>query len=255
MSDPVLITEILRRADAGVSVNPFICRTSDSREIYVKPAGTLPESLVNEWIGSSLAREMELPVADFTLVEIPEMLVKAVIGIDTSGLEAGIGFGSYDVGTGCRDMEASDLDRLPETLLAEILAFDFWINNGDRTLSYQGGNPNLVIGADQDNGFLIDHDNAFDPHFDLADIKNYHLGWNRRAHWLCPTERDLWEVRALAASEKINSFWNTIPESWIERSTNLSENHIVILDSICATLKKPFAGTNNFWKALIAPSS
>lgn len=251
--DPILITEILRRADAGVSVNPFICRTEDEREIYVKPAGSLPESLIFEWLGSSLAREMNLPVAEFTLVDIPPLLVDSVIGIDTSGLNAGIGFGSYDVGTGSRDMETGDLDRLPPTILAEILAFDLWIQNEDRILSHQGGNPNLVIGSDQEEPFLIDHDNAFDSDFAPGELRNQHLGWAQRSYWLCPIERQIWEAKTKSALVKLSTFWDELPEHWLERSQNLSENPSRTLDSIRAILAKPSSQTESFWAPLLSP--
>jgi len=255
MPDPVLITEVLRRADAGVSVNPFICRTEDGREIYVKPAGTLPESLVYEWLGSSLAREMNLPVADFTLIDLPTLLVDSVMGIDTSGLNAGIGFGSYHVGTGCRDMEIGDIGRMSPGLMAEILAFDLWIHNGDRILNNQGGNPNLVIGPDQEESFLIDHDNAFDPNFSPEELRSYHLGWNQRSYWLCAIERQIWEAKTRSALERLPEFWKELPESWLERSPNLSKNPSRALDSICANLMNPSDNSDAFWAPLISPQS
>ena len=252
MPVPVLITEILRRADAGISVNPFICRTDEGLEVYVKPAGSLPESLVSEWLGSSLAREMNLPVADFALCEIPSLLVDSVVGIDTSGLNAGVGFGSFDVGTGSRDMETGDLDRLPPTILAEILAFDLWIQNEDRILSYQGGNPNLVIGSDQEEPFLIDHDSAFDLDFSPSELKRQHLGWAQRSYWFCPIEREIWEAKTRAAIAKLPEFWGDLPESWLERSPTLSENPSRALDSIRAILMKPSDQPESFWNPLIS---
>lgn len=252
MPKPVLITEILRRADTGVSVNPFLCRTEDGRQIYVKPAGTLSSSLVSEWLGSRLAAEMRLPVAAFTLVDVPVKLVQAVIGIETSGLSPGIGFGSYDVGHGSRDMEPGDLERVPELVLSEVLAFDLWIQNADRCLTQQGGNPNVVIEAYQNDLFLIDHDNAFDPDFSAEELCGTHLGWRQRSHWLDATEREIWESKAKAALEKVPTFWEELPELWRNADLGSVANPTLDLDLLLAMLGKLEEDLDSFWKTIIS---
>lgn len=252
MPDPVLITEILRRANTGVSVTPFICRTEEGRVVYVKPAGTLSDSLIFEWIGSSLAKEMGLPVAEFCLTSISDSLVDHVVGIDLSGIKAGIGFGSYDVGTGSRDMESRDLDQVSSSELAEILLFDLWIQNGDRILTKHGGNPNAVVGHYGDDLFLIDHDNAFEEGFSLASFDELHLGWAQRFYWKDEIERDFWLGKAERALEKVPQFWAEMPPEWLENSLRFSQNPDRALDSLCAILKTPFERPDDFWSLLLS---
>ncbi len=172
----VIITELLGRADTGISVKPFVCGTEEGREIFVKPAGVLPRSLIAEWLGGKLAQRMGLPCAEISLIEVPEQLANANRNTDWSDFRKGLGFGSYAMGRAYRDLQASDIVKLPSALLAEIYLFDYWIRNEDRRMGPISGNPNALVSYDLSKMAVIDHDSAFDAEFDLGNFKSYHLG-------------------------------------------------------------------------------
>ena len=56
-----------------------------------------------------------------------------------------------------------------------VLAFDWWIQNWDRTLTESGGNPNLFWSPGVKELVVIDHNQAFDPDFSEQDFMNYHV--------------------------------------------------------------------------------
>ena len=114
----IIITELLGRAKTGVSVKPFICSTEQGREIFVKPAGSLKRSLIVEWIGGRLAQMMELPSAEISVVEVPEELATANRNPEWTSFQGGFGFGSYSLANRYRDLQSSDIDRLPSSILA-----------------------------------------------------------------------------------------------------------------------------------------
>ena len=190
---------------------------------------------------------MGLPVANFCLINIPQILVEAVVGMDTSGLASGVGFGSYDVGIGSRDIEPGDLSRLPKKIFSETLLFDHWIHNADRILTSRGGNPNAVFCTTKNQLVLIDHDNAFDPTYEISEISGRHLGWSERSHWLDRSEQELWLELAKRALDKLPLFLDEIPEAWLESSTDISENRSRFLEQIHATLQLPFSESADFW--------
>lgn len=65
------VTAVLGRAPSGVSIRPFLCEDEHARQLFVKPFGNLPSSLISEWLAARLAREMALPIPDVDLVEVP----------------------------------------------------------------------------------------------------------------------------------------------------------------------------------------
>lgn len=56
-----------------------------------------------------------------------------------------------------------------------LLAFDWWVENADRSLSAHGGNPNLLWNAAQNQLLVIDHNLAFDVDFDEASFFETHV--------------------------------------------------------------------------------
>lgn len=55
-----------------------------------------------------------------------------------------------------------------------MLAFDWWICNGDRTLTAAGGNPNLFWDPATSHLLVLDHNQAFDADFDPTDFRKLH---------------------------------------------------------------------------------
>jgi hypothetical protein len=43
------------------------------------------------------------------------------------------------------ELTTAQLEKIPDAIQLDILAFDWWVHNADRTLTENGGNPNLFI--------------------------------------------------------------------------------------------------------------
>ena len=68
----IQIVEILDRSIQGIT-KPFYCRCEDGQAYFVKGHGAGKQSLIAEYMGSRLARSFGLPVADFEIVEVPQV--------------------------------------------------------------------------------------------------------------------------------------------------------------------------------------
>lgn len=249
---PTIVTELLGMADAGISVKPFICRTEEGREIYVKPFGSHPESLIHEWIGGRLAYQMGLPVADMDIIEIPSILANTNTNVDWKAFKSGIGFGSYAVGRGYRDLQASDLMQLDTELLAEVLLFDYWIKNADRQMGPVGGNPNTMVHYDRSEFYLIDHDNAFDQTFDIKLFNQLHIGRNQREYWLKVDRRKAWAKKVETCLEHLGDFWEELPEDWLYSELDTNSEPCYTLSPIRDLLLHPLTDSEAFWLPLLS---
>ena len=61
----------------------------------------------------------------------------------------------------------TQLKRVPSDQRRLLLAFDWWVENGDRSLSQHGGNPNLLWRASERRLLVIDHNLAFSAGVDF----------------------------------------------------------------------------------------
>jgi len=69
------IIEVLGRSKQGVT-EPFICRGDDNNIYFVKGINAGRRSQVCEWISANLAREFNIPIAPFCIVNVPEELLE-----------------------------------------------------------------------------------------------------------------------------------------------------------------------------------
>lgn len=171
------IVEIMGRAQQGVT-QPFICRAEDDQVYFVKGRGAGRRSLVCEWIAGQLGRRLGLPIAPFEIVEIPEALLAVAMRDDLNDLGVGKAFGSRKMPV--VELSVSLIDQVPEEIQRDVLAFDWWVRNADRSLGELGGNPNLFWDANNAALVVIDHNQAFDPGFSAQDFVESHVF---RSHW------------------------------------------------------------------------
>lgn len=169
----VQIIEVIRRSEQGVTL-PFICRGDDGNTYFVKGKGAGRQSLIAEYIGGRLAQKFGLPVADFEIVDIPEKLIRAAILPDIADLGAGLAFGSQGL-QHVQELLFSQLKLLSEQTCKDILVFDWWIHNKDRTLGPRGGNPNLLWSQTEKRLVVIDHNVAFESPFDTEIFAQAHI--------------------------------------------------------------------------------
>ncbi len=241
------VTALLGRASSGVSIRPFICEDDRERILYVKPYGSLVSSLISEWLAARLAVEMELPVPIYDVVEVPDGLGAAA---GESELRPGPAFASESLGPGAADLLPRDLGRIRPALLAEALAFDAWIHNGDRILGSMGGNPNAMLVSPGSRFYLIDHDNGFDPDFDSHVLIGMHPGRAQAGHWLDAARRDQWTERARKAFDKFGGFWQELPPEWVEEDGEPKAGVDKFRTRALDILRRPFDRPAEFWNSL-----
>ncbi|MDD2814333.1 MAG: hypothetical protein PHP00_01140 [Thiotrichaceae bacterium] len=174
----VEIIQILRRAADGIT-KPFICKGENSLIYVVKGIGAGKRSLICEWIAGCLAQQLQLPIAPFCIVDVPEELLANNVYEDSKYLGIGLAFGSLEQDRVSK-VKPEDIQTIPETLQQKIFAFDWWIQNMDRTLTEQGGNPNLLWKLNINSEFesrlvMIDHNLAFDKQFHKQDFIKSHI--------------------------------------------------------------------------------
>lgn len=178
------ITEVMRRSRQGVT-QPYICRGDDGYVYFVKGFGAGRRSLLCEWIGSSLALEIGLPVAPLDIVHVPEELMELSFSQDLRDLGSGAAFGSRECATS--ELTYSRVDEVASELQQKVLAFDWWVRNADRTLSAKGGNPNLLWDEKANQLVVIDHNQVFDPAFNASEFMTYHVFHGQAAALEQPT--------------------------------------------------------------------
>lgn len=250
---PELITELLGRAETGISTNPFRCKTESGRHIYVKPAGVLSTSLIAEWLGGRLAQHMGLPCAEIGIIEVPQALATAVNTTpEWSDFKAGIGFGSYSMGENYVEMTANDCRSLSSTGLAELLVFDYWIKNGDRQLTGYGGNPNTLVDSTRTKFCVIDHDNAFDENFDMAQFRRNHLAARFRNHWQSDRNRSLWIENVRNALAIFHEIWQELPHQWLYSDLDNSNEPKYTPQPYEDILSRPLTNADTFWNNLLS---
>jgi hypothetical protein len=207
------VAEVIRRVDQGMT-RPYLCRADDGCEYFVKHGALPPSQRVAEWLASTVAKPLGLPIAPFSLIRIPEELNCAGAPW-LRELGAGVGFGSQK--QLAREFAVGDIDRVEPMLAAKIAAFDWWVRNSDRNLSNLGGNVNLLwqTGVDPAGLVVIDHNMAFDAKFSADEFLESHV-FAAQFKELVGDFIDREQVRQelCAARRLLAGFWHTIPEGW-----------------------------------------
>ncbi|WP_411844627.1 HipA family kinase [Roseibacillus persicicus] len=241
------ITSILGRSAGGVSIRPFIGRSEGGEKFFLKPCGSLADSLIAEFIGSSLAQAVGLPVADFEIVMIPAKLAKFSLKPDFSELSAGPAFASRALGDDYIDLTSDQLTSLDEQQLAELYLFDFWIRNSDRILGKQSGNPNALCSIVTKELAIIDHDNAFSPDFSPREHQSIHFATAQKRVWADKAKQKQWleKVHPLI-SEQLPVYWGQLPKEWLFDHFEDSRTTLNI-ETLQQQLSLPLLDKDAFW--------
>jgi hypothetical protein len=206
------VIEVIKRTEQG-HTRPFVCRCTDDQIYYVKGFDAGRRSLICEWLAGRLAQILELPVAPFCKVHIPSELVVARGHVDIRDLGAGLAFAS--LGRFLTELTLASAETVPDSLQNDVLVFDRWIRNQDRTLSVHGGNPNLFIEPPYNELVMIDHNLAFDVDFDLPEFLLNHA-FRARAATLGSdfAMRDHYNARLFSALAHWQHLLAEIPQEW-----------------------------------------
>lgn len=153
-----------------------------------------------------------MPLAEFDLVQVEDDLIRFSAVPEIASLGAGIGFGSIHV-SDAAEFNFSDIPRLNEELRADLLLFDYWVQNEDRILGEQGGNPNLLWRVNQKNMAVIDHNNAFDPDFKSPNLFRNHVFRASKSAWNLEYKQSR-QQKLLEILEKLPDIVASVPEEW-----------------------------------------
>ena len=159
------VVEIVRRMEQG-RTQPFLVRAEDGALYVAKGRTATRQGLCAEWLCAHLGWALGLPIPPCALLSVSPQLL-GVLGAEAAELGAGIAFGSR-LEPLAQELMPQQVPEVAPDLRCLVLAFDWWLENGDRTLSAKGGNPNLLWRPAEPRLLVIDHNLAFDAAFDAA---------------------------------------------------------------------------------------
>lgn len=251
------IIEVLRRAEQG-RTEPFVCRGDDDRIYYVKGKHAGLGSLCREWVAGSLARDVGMTVPEFVMAEVPQALIEQSDREDIRELGAGTVFASVCVDN-AREIGWEDASRLPASGMAEVLFFDLWIQNEDRTLSEKGGNPNLLVthepeiwegeatGALMTQPWMIDFNLAFDPDFDRGSFFSNHVFGSLLKQWPDGFKERMLSQIKWALHAELPRYFAQLPEEWLYIDGDDSLPVQLDQNAVFRVLNIPIAKPDAFW--------
>ena len=234
----VQITEVIGRSAQGIT-RPFLCRADDGQLYYVKGNGAGRRALIAEWIAGHLGQRLGLPIPEFRRTVVPADLIQYSARNDTRDLGTGIGFGSALV-ENVDELPFLFIEQIDPALRAQILLFDWWVCNGDRTLTQDGGNPNLLWSHRDRRVHVIDHNLAFDDS-DLGGFWDEHIFHESNREWTPAFRDEMSRVMRLALAD-VPPWWHEMPENWQEPETGLS------LSAITRLLSRFDRDPRTFWR-------
>lgn len=234
---PIEIDEVLRRSEQGAT-EPYICRGSDGKLYFVKGKGAGYDSLVKEWVAGQLARRLGLPVPPFDLVNVPRELYEAGRDGPLRDLGSGLLFGSQNM-ENVNEISLVNTQEAGVELKRDIAAFDWWIRNGDRTLTEAGGNPNILWSETARGLFVIDHNLAFDDEVTLNSQLESHIFRGSLVE-ICdrPDLQDHYNARFESVLAELPDIFRDIPERWHYVDDARTVDISLSLDHIEATLQR-----------------
>lgn len=225
----VTVVEVLGRAEQG-RTQPYLCRCDDGGTYYLKGRSANRRGLVSELICASLAESLALPVAPWAIAVVPQEFIEesklSKVAPDLADLGSGPVFASEVVRA--TEFSLSLTEKVPELTAQEIVVFDWWVQNEDRSLSEKGGNVNLLWRLGDPGGVvLIDHNLAFDPDFDRARFLSTHVfGAAFRQVAGDFVRRDTLAEKLVATLSQWTAICATIPKEWgyIDEEQTLASN-------------------------------
>jgi len=233
------IIEVVDRSTQGIT-QPFLCRGDDGLLYYVKANAAGRSALIAEWISANLGKRLGLPIPDFKQAQIPERLIKLSAREDIEDLGDGTGFASQKI-ENADELTYLFIEQMDLTLRAKILLFDWWVANGDRTLTEHGGNPNLLWVHHDHKAYVIDHNVALDETC-LNEFWSQHIFASTRTVW-SPTFRQEMEQVMKAALDNLDDWWNQMPAEWTDVPTGFK------LEQVKTLLSRFETEADRFWGA------
>jgi hypothetical protein len=208
----------------------------------VKGIGAGRKSQVNEWVAGCLGIELKLPIAPFKQVHIPFELTSN--NSDYNDLGHGLAFGSEK--QQIVELNYAGVGNVPDPLQKELLAFDWWIKNEDRTLTEKGGNPNLFWAPYKEKLVIIDHNLAFDDDFLTDNFKSYHV-FSDQVNSVFGNA--VYQLECTKKFKRALKYWpkicKSIPKEWYYSDLDKTVSADFDLQTMLNLLEQ--CKTNNFW--------
>ncbi|WP_312601097.1 HipA family kinase [Pseudomonas luteola] len=215
MVGEVSATEIIKRSDQGISVQPFIIRADDGHLYFVKGYNRAGgPSLISEVIAAELGSCLGLPIPEWRIMHISEPMIafSAIPGV--SDLSGGPAFASRQV-ENVNELMMASIPSVDADLRLKLLVFDWWIQNGDRGF----GNVNLMTDAQQ-NLVVIDHNSAFEAGLDLVEFKTYHVFRDELPRLRDYVTRQMLQDQLDEALSRWDSIIQLLPREWLFRDAD-----------------------------------
>ncbi|MTI12596.1 HipA family kinase [Sansalvadorimonas verongulae] len=232
------VSEKLIQGKSGV----HLCCGDDGHNYYVKGYQVERFDQAKEWICANLAKAFGLPVADFCLVDVDEYLYQNLKEKRLRDLGFGTCFASRQVAYASWPGANEILTKVSIPLQADILVFDWWIKNFDRTTV----NPNLLWVPHEERLVVIDHNLSFDQEEGEVFFFNSHIFKDVKGqafgHWVAAQE---YQERMKKALEAFQPAVDTINEVW--QWEDLEESRPFRLDSQALLTMLDKYKTPEFW--------
>ncbi|WP_341859874.1 HipA family kinase [Qipengyuania sp. GPGPB31] len=237
MIETLSVIEVIDPIASGMT-EPYRCRLSDDNLYAVKGRQALIKGLISETVCAHLARKMGIPIPDFAIAHIDQVLITAAGDPQfNSSIGAGYGFASLWIEP-TQPLPRSLIPELDSRLMATIYAFDHWIKNGDRSLTEHGGNPNLMIELGSNSLIAFDHNLAFSESYSPTELEVHAC----REAWLDESKnlvfRGECERKFDEASSGLRHFIDDLPTDWLDAEDGLA-------DQIAKTLAR--SASDQFW--------
>lgn len=209
----ITIVEVLNRSAQG-RTQPYLCRGDDGNLYFVKGRSATRAGLMAEWLCARLGERFGLPIPPYTIANVPEELLETDDSGFLSDLGAGPVFASQLILAS--ELTAEQRVHIDPQLRRDVLIFDWWVRNDDRSLTGRGGNPNLLWNpADDGSLVVIDHNLAFDPKFSTRAFVETHVFADEIPHLFSDfVARQDYERRLADALHIWDESCAMLPRSW-----------------------------------------
>lgn len=213
------IVEVLDRSSQGIT-RPFLCRCADGALYYVKGASAGKRSLICEWMAGHLAKRLGINIPAFSIVEADPALLE--LHPEGRDLGAGPAFASRLI-PNLNEIVFASVNSVPRDVRRDVLVFDWWVQNADRSLTDRGGNPNLFWEAATNDLVTLDHNQAFDPEFKAERFRDTHAFRSDMPDVFNDlAEMASYSSRLTACLEEWESAWSAMPEAWKHHDDELT---------------------------------
>ena len=149
---------------------------------------------------------------------------------------------------GSREITWTEASTCPRELKEQVLLFDWWVRNEDRSLNEERGNPNLLVtgGGIQSQFWVFDFNLAFDPTFSIADFWRYHIFTEMVPDWRAEFRESMIPTLRSIASQ-VGSHFQMLPPEW--KYLDGEDGVVPALgeDEVRVVLSRLFDDPEGFW--------